>query len=89
MTIEGVVWLAQQTLLTALLIAGPLLLIALAVGFLVGIFQAVTSIHEATLAIVPKIFAVVATLGLCLPWMLRKLLDFAVHLFNTIPAVMR
>ena len=72
--------------------AGPILILVvliagLLVGLTVGIFQAVTSIHEMTLTFIPKIVAVVAALVIFLPWMLRTLLTFTVRLYNILPAI--
>ena len=58
---------------------------ALVVGLLVSIFQAVTQIHEMTLTFIPKILAVAAVLSFLLPWTLQQLIDFTVNLFSSIP----
>ena len=54
-----------------LLLAAPLLLTALAVGLIVGIFQAATQINEMTLSFIPKLLAMAAVLAITGPWMLR------------------
>ena len=82
-----VVEIGRDALFLTLMIAGPLLLAGLIVGFAVGIFQAVTQIHEMTLTFIPKILAVGITLLMLLPWMLQKFLDFMVNLFNTVSLV--
>jgi flagellar biosynthetic protein FliQ len=89
MTPEFLVDLALRTLRTALLLATPPLVAGLVVGVVVSIFQAVTQIQEQTLVQVPKMFAVVAVLMVLLPWMLRLLIDFTVHLFTHIPNYVR
>ena len=58
MTPESVISIAEEGIWTVILIAGPLLLLALAVGLIVSIFQATTQIQEQTLAFIPKIVAV-------------------------------
>ncbi len=58
MSNELVLTLAERGIFTILLVAGPILLLALAVGLLVSIFQATTQIQEQTLAFIPKIIAV-------------------------------
>ena len=68
-----------------LYVAGPILIVALVVGLLVSIFQAVTQIHEMTLTFIPKILAVAAVLSFLLPWTLQQLIDFTVNLFSSIP----
>jgi len=87
MTPEYIVKLGQDTLLLVLHVAGPILLVALVVGLAVSIFQAVTQIHEMTLTFIPKILAVAAVLAFLLPWTLRRLIDFTIGLFSSIPTV--
>lgn len=70
-----------------LLLAMPILLTALVVGLLVGMFQAATQINEMTLSFIPKLFAVVAAILIAGPWMLHMLVDFATDLFHRIPSL--
>jgi flagellar biosynthesis protein FliQ len=74
--------LARSTLVTALMIVAPALLIGMTVGLLMSLFQTITSLQEQTLAIVPKIIAVVITLLVMLPWILSTLRSFARELFE-------
>ena len=74
--------LGKTTLLTALVIVAPALLVGMVVGLLVSFFQTVTSLQEQTLAIVPKMLAVVATLMLLLPWILGTLREFTMSLMQ-------
>ena len=78
--------LAKTTLLTALLIVAPALLVGMAVGLLVSFFQTITSLQEQTLTIVPKMLAVVATLVVLMPWILGTLRDFTAALFTNLAA---
>ncbi len=78
--------LARATLLTALLLVTPALLTGMFVGLSVSLFQTVTSLQEQTLAMVPKMMAVVAVLLLLLPWILTTLRDFAHKLFENLAA---
>ena len=87
MSPEYVIRLSQETLLLVLYIAGPMFLVALVVGLTVAIFQAVTQIHEMTLTFIPKILAVAAVVALLLPWTLRRMIDFTVGLFSSIPTI--
>ena len=87
MTPEYIVKLGQDTLMLVLYVAGPMLLVALVIGLGVSIFQAVTQIHEMTLTFIPKILAVVATVMFILPWIIRRMVDFTVGLFNSIPTI--
>ncbi len=85
MTPELAVELIKSTLLEAVLLAGPLLGIAMLVGLGVSLFQAVTSIHEQTLTFVPKVLAIAGLGILLLPWSLRSLVEFATQVINRLP----
>ncbi|MDY0396377.1 flagellar biosynthesis protein FliQ [Virgibacillus halophilus] len=76
MSSEFVLSLAEKGIYTTLIITGPLLILALAVGLLVSIFQATTQIQEQTLAFIPKIVAVLVGLIFFGPWMLTKMVEF-------------
>lgn len=76
--------LTKQALETMLMVAGPLLGIALFVGLLVSIFQALTQINEATLTFIPKILAMGGAILILGPWMLRILTAFTTHLYENI-----
>lgn len=76
--------LARATLVTSLLLVAPALLTGMFVGLAVSLFQTITSLQEQTLAIVPKMMAVVAVLLLLLPWILTTLKDFSTQLFENL-----
>ncbi|MBM3568243.1 MAG: flagellar biosynthesis protein FliQ [Alphaproteobacteria bacterium] len=76
MTPEMVVDVVRDGLLTLLIVAGPLLLVAMAIGLLISIVQALTQIQEMTLTFVPKIVAMFGALLLFLPFMIATLTDF-------------
>jgi flagellar biosynthesis protein FliQ len=86
-TPESVMTFGQQALQLALLLAAPLLLTSLAVGLLVGVFQAATQINEMTLSFIPKVLAMAAVLMLAGPWMLQLLTEFTRRLIEGIPGV--
>jgi flagellar biosynthetic protein FliQ len=69
----------------AIMLAAPLLGVAMLVGLLVSLLQAVTSIQEQTLSFVPKLFAVAVTFILLLSWMLQTMMRFTSDLFLGIP----
>ena len=69
--------LSRQVLVEALTIIAPLLGVSMLVGIAVALFQALTSLQEQTVAMVPKLLALVGTLFVLLPWILRQLTDFA------------
>lgn len=72
----------QEGIYTLLWVITPTLGIALAVGLLIGIFQAVTSINEQTLTMVPKILVVFITLVVFGGWMMQMLIDYFANIFN-------
>jgi flagellar biosynthesis protein FliQ len=77
--------IGQHGLLTLLTIAAPMLLVVLAVGVLVSIFQAATQINEATLSFVPKLLAAVAVMAVAGPWMMNSLVDYLRSMLLAIP----
>jgi flagellar biosynthesis protein FliQ len=81
MSPDVAVQLARETLLTALLLAAPILAVATVVSLLINIAQVMTSIQEHTVATVPRIAVVALTAFVMMPWMLRKLMSFTVQLF--------
>lgn len=77
--------LARNAALTALLLAAPMLVVALGVGLLVSVLQAVTQIQEQTLSFVPKLAVLALTLFIAAPWMLTVLIDYTRGLYAVIP----
>jgi len=84
LTSEFVLSLAERGIYTILLVAGPLLILALAVGLIVSIFQATTQIQEQTLAFIPKIVAVLVGLIFFGPWMLSRMVEFTANVFQNL-----
>ncbi len=87
MDIAAVVDLGHQALWMTVLISAPLLGVALAVGLLIGIIQAATSINEQTLSFIPKLAALVITLAIVGGWQLSVLVDYTRSLFQRIPTL--
>lgn len=87
MTPQFVLTLGNDALTLLLTIAMPVLGVVMGVGLLVSIFQAVTQIHEATLAFVPKLVAAVAVFAIAGPWMVSTLVDFIRRTIESIPSV--
>jgi len=79
-----VISLFEEALSTVLLVALPVLLIAMVVGVFIAIFQATTQINEQTMVFVPKIIAVFVGLMLLGSWMLTQLTEFTQRLFENI-----
>jgi flagellar biosynthetic protein FliQ len=82
-----VVTVGREALEMTLMLAAPLLLTALAVGLIVGIFQAATSINEMTLSFIPKLLAMAAVLAITGPWMIRNLVEYTRGLIESIPGL--
>lgn len=80
-----VIQMAQQALMTVMLVAAPMLGLGLAVGLMVSVFQATTSINEQTLAFIPKIIAVFVAILIFGPWMLRIMVGFVTEVFVNLP----
>ncbi|MFP4251531.1 MAG: flagellar biosynthesis protein FliQ [Guyparkeria sp.] len=87
MSPDTVIDLTRQALMVILYLSMPILLTALAVGLLIGMFQAATQINEMTLSFIPKMIAVVVAILLAAPWMLQVIVDFTERLFNNIPSL--
>jgi flagellar biosynthesis protein FliQ len=85
MTADSIMGLAQNSIFVTLLVLAPVLGIALAVGLIVSIFQAITQIQEQTLAFTPKIIAVFVSLLFFGPWMLTHLVDFTRSILTNLP----
>lgn len=83
---ETLLDLCKTTLLTALMICAPALLVGMLVGLTVSFFQTVTSLQEQTLTIVPKMLAVLATIILMMPWILGTLREYTAALFQNLAA---
>ena len=73
--------LARDLLLTTMIIAGPMLMIGLVVGLTVSLFQALTSVQEQTMSLIPKMLAVMAISLLLLAPTLQLLRDYAARVF--------
>jgi flagellar biosynthetic protein FliQ len=84
---DTVVNLASQAMSLALKIAGPLLLVALVIGLLVSVFQAVTQIQEQSLSLIPKLAGVAVVIILLGPWMLGQLVAYTTALYTAIPTM--
>ena len=68
-------------------ISGPLLAIALAIGLLIGMIQAATSINEMTLSFVPKVIIVLISVGLLGNYMMMQLSDYFIFIFDRVAEV--
>jgi flagellar biosynthetic protein FliQ len=87
MTPETVMTMGRTAMEVTLMVAAPMLLVALIVGLIVSIFQAATQINEATLSFIPKLVGIFVALVVAGPWMLSVMLDYMRQVFTGIPGM--
>jgi flagellar biosynthesis protein FliQ len=87
-TDNAVIHIAVQTMILAAKLAGPILVVSLAIGFAVSLLQSVTQIQEVTLSFVPKLIGVGLVILLTGNWMLGQAVDFTHALFASLPALL-
>lgn len=83
MDLQQAVDLIRHTLILALIVSGPMLIIGMVVGIVVSLVQAVTQIQEQTLTFIPKIVAMVSAAIILMPWMSNRLLEYTSAMFLT------
>ena len=88
MSPDTVMDVGREAMYLTVMLAAPLLLSALAVGLMIGVFQAATQIQEMTLSFIPKLMVLVFALLVAGPWMLRMLVEFTLRLFSEIPGML-
>jgi flagellar biosynthesis protein FliQ len=86
---EFAIDLLKNMITLALTIAAPILITAMVIGLAVSLFQAVTTIHEQTLAFVPKALAVIGIMLLLLPWIVRTLMEFTAAVILKMPQMVQ
>jgi flagellar biosynthetic protein FliQ len=87
MTPESIMTIGRHAMEITLMVAAPMLLVALVIGLVVSIFQAATQINEATLSFIPKLVGIFLALIIAGPWMLSVMLDYMREVFTSIPAL--
>ena len=87
MTPGFVISFFQEAITVAAMLSLPPLMLGLVVGLIVSIIQAVTQINEQTLALIPKIIAIVAALMVFGSWMLGQLANYTIRVFTSLPSV--
>jgi flagellar biosynthesis protein FliQ len=85
MTPESVMSMGRQAIEVTIMISAPMLLVALAIGLVVSIFQAATQINETTLSFIPKLVGIFLAMIIAGPWMLTVMLDYMRQMFTSIP----
>jgi flagellar biosynthetic protein FliQ len=89
MTEETVMQLGINAIQTMVFLAAPVLVVAMVVGIVISILQAITQINEQTLTFVPKMVAVILTLIVMGPWMLRIMQEYAISVFGGAGEILR
>jgi flagellar biosynthesis protein FliQ len=79
--------LCREAALTSLLVGGPLLAVAMLVGLVIGLLQALTQIQDQTVSFVPKLLAMIAILIFCLPWLLQQMVSYSQNVIRDIPQI--
>lgn len=87
MNADTVIDLTQQALYIIVMLAAPMLISALAIGLLIGMFQAATQINEMTLSFIPKLLVLVLAIMVAGPWMLDLILNYTRRLYLSIPSL--
>ncbi|MCA9189100.1 MAG: flagellar biosynthetic protein FliQ [Pirellulaceae bacterium] len=72
----------REALLTGLILAAPILLVGLVTGVITGVLQGITQVHDHALSFVPKILAMLVAVAVCLPWLVSRLADYWVTMYN-------
>lgn len=87
MSPESVMTFGSQAMEVAIMVAAPMLLVALGIGLIVSIFQAATQINEQTLTFIPKLLGIIVTLVVAGPWMLTIMIDYMRRVLTNIPGM--
>ncbi len=85
MTADTAIELCRSAAMLALVLSGPVLLAALAIGVVMGLLQGLTQIQDSSITFVPRLIALTVVVLLLLPWGLSVLTDFATDLIRGIP----
>jgi flagellar biosynthesis protein FliQ len=85
MDAQAAVDLSREALWTTLIVASPVLIAALVVGLVIGLFQAMTQIQEQSLVFVPKIIIMLLVLSISLPWLISRMVQYTSTLIGGIP----
>ena len=85
MDAQDAIDLGREALKVTMFAAAPALVAGMVVGLVVGLLQALTQIQEQTVAFVPKLVAMVVALGVTLPWVITRLMEYSEDLIQSIP----
>jgi flagellar biosynthetic protein FliQ len=84
MSEDFVISMGAEAIKTMLYLAGPLLLVAMVIGIVVSVLQAITQINEATLTFIPKMVGIILVLAIMAPWMLHVMQDYSAMVFGNV-----
>jgi flagellar biosynthesis protein FliQ len=82
MDASAAVDICRNTLIAALIIGAPMLIVGMAAGLLIGLLQALTQIQDQTVAFVPKLVAMAAVMVVCMPWLFTRMVEFTRQVFE-------
>jgi len=85
MTVDSAVEITRQAIVLSLLVGAPIMGVAMIVGLIISLFQAVTQLQDQTLSFVPKIIAMVGTVILLMPWIFSMVIEYTIELWQSIP----
>ena len=85
MDVQQTIDIGREALMTAFVLGTPVLLAGLAVAVVVGFLQALTQIQDQTISFISKLVAMVIALGLCLPWLVERMVQYSQTLITNIP----
>lgn len=85
MNVDLAVEITRQAILLAVIVGAPVMLVAMLVGLVISLFQAVTQLQDQTLSFVPKILLMVGTVVVLLPWLIGQVVDYTHDLWTNIP----
>ncbi len=88
MTVNFVMDLARQSLMTTLLVVAPIMIVGFVVGIVISLVQAIMQLQEMTITFVPKIIAIGLTLLVTGAWMIRQLMAYATNLLGHFPEIL-
>ncbi len=85
MDIDSAVEITRSAVIMTLIVGTPVMGVAMLVGLMISLFQALTQLQDQTLSFVPKILAMVGTLLLIMPWIFGQIVSFTIELWQAIP----
>ncbi len=74
---------SREAIKTCMMVGGPILAASLLIGLIVGVIQAMTQVQDQTVSFVPKILLLLLMIGICLPWLTERMIDFSTESFST------